>query len=655
MKSVRFFIATLVLALAWLPGASAAQPSDAAVRSTVVAALASTAQAQGFFGSVRAWFGGESPEQELLPPDEAFKVSVEARDADTLIATFTAADGYYLYRDRIGFDLKGTPEVAIGNIQLPVGGLKDDPTFGQVQVYYGSVPVPITLNRVAGHMSEPLSIRVSYQGCNDPTGVCYPPMQTTLSVPLVKAVGSIPSSAGVSVAPSSPLPGGSIAQSTAKVQVSETSLIRDLFAQDNAWALVAAFFGFGLVLAFTPCMLPMIPILSGMIIGQGRSLSRRHAFGLSLVYVLAMAVTYALAGVAAGMAGTMLSAYLQNPWVLGSFAVVFVLLALSMFGFYQLQIPASIQTRLAGAANRSPGGKILSVFVMGVLSAVIIGPCVAAPLAGALLYIGQTGDVVLGGLALFSLAIGMGVPLLIFGTTAGALLPKAGPWMKSVQHFFGVTMLAVAIYLISPVIPSVIHMSLWAALLIISAMYLKVLDSLPDGSSGFVRFGKGVGVIALVSGLALLIGVLSGNRDVLQPLSGLRGSAGVAAQDVGAPSLQFKKIASLAELEAQVQNANGRYVMLDFWADWCISCIEMERFTFTDDQVKKRLKDVVLLKADVTANNADDQALLKRFGLFGPPGIIFFDKEGAEIDFQVIGYQAPKKFLRSLDLIMAAP
>src|SRR5690606_34727963 len=365
----------------------------------------------------------------------------------------------------------------------------------------------------------------------------------------------------------------------------------------------------------TPCMLPMIPILSGLIAGHSPALSRRHAFGLSLVYVLAMALTYALAGVAAGLAGTMLTAYLQNPWVLGSFAGVFVLLALSMFGFYQLQMPSFIQGKLFGLANRTRGGKTISVGLMGALSAIIVGPCVAAPLAGALLYIGQTGDVALGGLALFSLAIGMGVPLLIFGTTAGALLPKAGPWMKFVQHFFGVTMLAVAIYLISPVIPAVVHMSLWAVLLIISAMYLRALDPLPDGSPGFVRLGKGIGVIALVSGLALLIGVLSGGRDVLQPLDGLRGPGAAASQNIGSPEMQFKKVTSLADLESEVQAAEGRYVMLDFWADWCIACKDMERFTFTDAQVRERLKDVVLLKADVTANNADHQALLKRFEL----------------------------------------
>ncbi|MBC2770987.1 protein-disulfide reductase DsbD [Pusillimonas minor] len=647
---MRFLIAMLVLALAWLPGVSSAQFSEMPAESTGITESVSASSDSGILGPMRSWFGGENSDQELLPPDEAFKVSVRARDADTLVATLTAADGYYLYRDRIAFALQASSSAAIKNVALPQGKLKDDPTFGHVEVYYGSVQIPITLNRLSGSISDPLILQASYQGCNDPTGVCYPPINKTLSVVLVEAAQTSAASEGANVAQAQASSG--IPRSTAKVQVSEKSLVRDLFAQDNAWALIATFFGFGLVLAFTPCMLPMIPILSGMIIGQGRSLSRRQAFGLSLVYVMAMAITYALAGVAAGLAGTMLSAYLQNPWVLGSFALIFVLLALSMFGFYQLQIPASIQSRLAGAANRSAGGKVLSVSVMGVLSAVIVGPCVAAPLAGALLYIGQTGDVVLGGLALFSLAIGMGVPLLIFGTTAGALLPKAGSWMKSVQHFFGVTMLAVAIYLISPVIPSVVHMSLWAALLIISAMYLKALDPLPDGSAGFVRLGKGVGVIALSSGLALLIGVLSGGRDVLQPLRSLSGPGAAAMQDIGSTELQFKKVTSLADLESQLQGAEGRYVMLDFWADWCISCKEMERFTFTDAQVRKRLKDVVLLKADVTANDAEDQALLKRFGLFGPPGIIFFDRQGAEIDFQVIGFQAPQKFLRSLDSVM---
>lgn len=647
MKAVRLIVVALTLLLTGLAGFSHAY-AVGSVPAASVAPTFATASSGGVLDSLRGLFGGASKEQELLPPEAAFQVVVSVQNRDTLVATLTAAQGYYLYRDRIAFHIENSQDATIAEVSLPQGKLKDDPTFGPVEVYYNSIAAVITLNRPTSDAPESVRLRASFQGCNDPTGVCYPPMEQTLTIPLADSAALAASTQPAVEQQSND--GSTASSQSAKKPVSDTSLVRELFAQGNTWALLAAFFGFGLVLAFTPCMLPMIPILSGMIIGQGGELSRRHAFGLSLVYVLAMAVTYALAGVAAGLAGTMLAAYLQNPWVLGSFAAVFVLLALSMFGFYQLQMPASIQTRLAGAANRRGGGKVVSVFLMGVLSAIIVGPCVAAPLAGALLYIGQTEDVVLGGLALFTMAIGMGVPLLVFGTTAGALLPKAGPWMKSVQHFFGVTMLAVAIYLISPVVPAVVYMILWAVLLIISAMYLKALDPLPVSSPGAVRFGKGVGIIALTLGLAIFVGALSGSRDILQPLSAFAGPSLSIDQKGSDGTLQFQKITSLADLDAQLQAANGRYVMLDFWADWCVSCKEMELFTFTDSKVRARLKDVILLKADVTANNAADQALLKRFGLFGPPGIIFFDRQGEEIDLQVVGFQSAKKFLRSLDI-----
>ncbi|MGH8832016.1 MAG: protein-disulfide reductase DsbD, partial [Polaromonas sp.] len=392
------------------------------------------------------------------------------------------------------------------------------------------------------------------------------------------------------------------------------------------------------------CMLPMMPILSGIIVGHGQLMTRGHALGLSSVYVLGMALTYAAAGVAAGLAGSLLSAYLQSPWVLGSFAAIFVLLALSMFGLYELQLPSSLQSRLAGAGGRVQGGRVAGVFLMGVLSAVIVGPCVAAPLAGALLYISQTRDVVLGGVALFSMALGMGVPLLAVGATAGALLPKAGAWTESVKRVFGVTMLAVAIYLVSPVIPAVVQQLLWAALLILPAIYLHALDPLPADAPGHRRLFKGVGVMALVTGIALLIGALSGGRDLLQPLAGLRNATVQASGE-----LSFQPVKSVADLEARLQAARGRHVMLDFWAEWCVSCKEMDRFTFGDPQVQARLKDVLLLRADVTANSAEDQALLQRFNLFGPPGIVFFDKQGKEVAFRVIGYQPPQQFLASLN------
>lgn len=621
---ILFWLLLIVSSVAQAAGGAgytnAAASSDKPQQITITSAMS-------VLGSLAGWFGKSPSTPDLLPPDQAFQVTVKAQDADTLVATLTPAKDYYLYRSRIKFSVENTPDISIVSVLLPRGEMKDDLTFGDEEVYYRPAQALIKLKRSADS-PESVTLRAGFQGCNLPSGVCYPPIEKTLTVAL---------------AHSGPPPGG----------LSEATVIQHLFVQESSWTLIAAFFGFGLVLAFTPCMLPMIPILSGIIVGQGRHVTRRRSFGLSLVYVLAMAVTYALAGVAAGLAGTLLSAYLQSPWVLGGFATIFVLLALSMFGLYELQLPASWQSRLASASNRKTGGEIIGVFLMGVLSAVIVGPCVAAPLAGALLYIGQTQDVALGGVALFSLAIGMGTPLLIFGTAAGALLPRAGAWMTSVQRFFGVMMLAVAIYLISPVIPALVHILLWAALLIGCAMHLSAIDALPTDSPGYRRLGKGIGVMALVAGIALLIGALSGNRDILQPLAGWRSAGAQASAPSGNDEIIFQPLHNIVGLEAQLQAAKGRYAMLDFWAQWCVSCKEMDRFTFTDPQVKRRLKDVVLLRADVTANNADDRALLKRFHLFGPPGMIFFDRQGQEIDFQVIGFQPPKKFLASLNNVLS--
>lgn len=647
MNVIRLIASALLLISSLAYGSSHALNDNTQLDSSSQQA-STQSSSKSLLKSITGLFERSPSKPSLLPPEQAFQISVKAKDFNTLVATLTPAKDYYLYRSQISFSIPDSPGITIASTLLPPGKLKDDSIFGRVEVYFGPIEAIITLNRPDdGSAQLSLPLDAHYQGCNEPLGICYPPYDTSLTVPLsqVKApVSSTPIEPALQVAATD-----NISKSSRSIPISETGIIRNLFAQDNTWALVAAFFGFGLILAFTPCMLPMIPILSGIIVGQGHPTSRRQAFTLSLVYVLAMAMTYTLAGVAAGLAGTMLSIYLQNPWVLGSFAVVFVLLSLSMFGFYQLQLPSSIQSRLTSTLNRSAGGQLFGVFIMGVLSAVIVGPCVAAPLAGALLYIGQTGDAVIGGIALFSLAIGMGVPLLIFGTTAGAFLPKAGPWMQSVQHFFGVTMLAVAIYLISPVIPDIIHLLLWAALLIISAMYLKAIDPLPVHATGYARFAKGIGIIALTVGLALLAGALAGGRDVLQPLAIFQETSSSNLAGEQTADLTFKPVKSLAELESQLNATDGRYVMLDFWAEWCISCKEMERFTLSNSAVKNRLQDVILLKADVTANNADDQALLKRFGLFGPPGIIFFDREGKEIDFQVIGFQSASRFLKSLD------
>ncbi|MBU1690526.1 MAG: protein-disulfide reductase DsbD [Gammaproteobacteria bacterium] len=583
-------------------------------------------------------------QDEFLPVDQAFKLAVKAIDKDSLQASFTIADNYYLYRDKIKFSLKGGG-ASIDGVTLPRGEIKSDPNFGDTEVYHQSFQATIKLKHEGG--GDPaVSLVATYQGCSE-KGICYPPVQKVIALTMPTAAA-----ASAEAAQQSATVAGAETSATSKpveAQGNESSRIGALFKGGSFWLIMASFFGFGLLLALTPCVFPMIPILSGIIVGQGHALTKSRALGLSVAYVLGMALTYAAVGVAAGMSGTLLSSALQNPWVLGGFAMIFVVLAFSMFGFYELQMPGFIQNRFNDASNRVKGGSTAGVFVMGALSAVIVGPCVAAPLAGALLYIGQTGDVVLGGSALFFLALGMGAPLLLVGVSAGALLPKAGAWMEAVKSFFGVLLLGMAIWLISPVISSAVHMLLWAGLLIVSAIYLRAIDPLPHPASGFAKFWKGVGVVALIVGVALLIGVLSGNRDMLQPLSGLRTEAKAA----GVESLKFERVKSVAELESRLNQANGKIVMLDFYADWCVSCKELERFTFGDAKVQAKLRDAVLLQVDVTANNEEDKALLKKFGLFGPPGIIFFDKSGKELgDARVIGYEPPEKFIVILDAII---
>jgi thiol:disulfide interchange protein DsbD len=389
----------------------------------------------------------------------------------------------------------------------------------------------------------------------------------------------------------------------------------------------------------------MIPILSGIIVGEGRQATRGRATLVSLAYVLGMAVTYTAIGIAAAFSGNLFSAALQNAWVLGAFAAVFVVLALSMFGLYELRLPSVWQARLTEASNRLGGGHWGAVVLMGVLSAAIVSPCVVAPLAGALLYIGQTRDAVLGGAARFSMAIGMGVPLVLVGVSEGVLLPRAGQWMHAVRQFFGVLLLAVAIWIIAPVIPVAVQMLLWAALLIGSGVFLGALELFPPGASGLRRLAKAVGILALLAGAAQAIGALSGARDPLRPLAALFAQSPES-------SLRFETVKTLADLDARLKTTD-KAVMLDFYADWCVSCKEMERFTFSDPHVQARLTGMTLLRADVTANSAEDKALLKRYRLFGPPGIVFFDAGGREIEgLRVIGYQSPETFIKSLDLAL---
>ncbi|HEX5539621.1 MAG TPA: protein-disulfide reductase DsbD, partial [Methylophilaceae bacterium] len=556
---------------------------------------------------------------KFLPPDQAFKLNITARDQQTLEASFIVAPGHYLYRDRIKFALEKPAGASIAKVELPEGEIKQDPNFGATEVYHHDLQAVLKLVGVSG---DRVSVAATYQGCSE-KGLCYAPIHKTLTVDL-----------------SNPGARASVSAVNSGSGAQATSLLKN----GELWLIVVSFFGFGLLLSLTPCVLPMIPILSSIIVGSKQQ-GRLHSFNLSFAYTLGMALTYTMIGIAAGLSGQLLSVALQNAWVLAAAALVFVLLALSMFGFYELRLPGQFENRVASASNRFKGGRLIGVFTMGALSALIVSPCVAAPLAGALLYISQTHNVVLGGMALFALAMGMGVPLLLIGASAGTLLPKAGPWMDAVHNFFGVVMLAVAVWLISPVLPASLVLALWAALLIIPAVYLHALDSLPALAGPWHRFWKGVGVMLLVAGIALLTGALAGSESPLQPLAGLRSTNPPAHVS----SLPFTRVKNLQELDNRIQAAKGKPVMLDFYADWCVACKEYERNTFSDPRVGQRLQDIVLLQADVTENSAADLALLQRFHLFGPPGIIFFDGSGKENPEKIIGYKNADEFLAILN------
>jgi len=551
---------------------------------------------------------------DLLEPEKAFRFSARVLDEQAIEVHFAIADGYYLYRERFKFGVDGNPAIRLGAAELPRGIPHKDEFFGAMEIYRKQVAI-----RIPVEGSGRFELKVTSQGCAD-VGVCYVPMD---------------SSAWLDVS------AGSAASPRLSIFASDTDIAR-LF-EGSVLLVLASFLAFGLLLAFTPCVLPMVPILSSIIAGEGRRIGKLQALVLSGAYVLGMALAYAVAGVAAGFSGSLIAAALQNAWVLGAFALVFVILALSMFGLYELRLPGFIHHRLHGAHAALKGGRVASVAAMGVFSAIIVSPCIAAPLAGALLYISQTRDVLLGGSALFVMALGMGIPLMVVGVSEGALLPKAGPWMEGVRRFFGVLLLAVAVYIASPILPVVVQMLAWAALLIGSGVFLRALDPLPTAATGWWRVWKGVAVIALVVGIAMLVGALAGSRDPLRPLAGVLGET-----QPELPGTPWTRVVSVADLDEKVKAA-GRPVMLDFYADWCVSCKEMERFTFSDPRVRREMEGMLLLQADVTKNTEADKALLKRFSLFGPPGIIFFDAQGREIPgLRVIGYQNADRFLKTL-------
>lgn len=607
------------------------------------AAATTGTQPGGLLGSIVDKPGLLATDDDFLEPDVAFQADVYAESGNQVRVHWVIAEGYYLYRDKLSIKVAEPADIKISQTEIPPGDTKHDEFFGDVQVFHHEASALLTLDRPDQDPRE-ITLQIGYQGCAE-AGICYPPIKKTLSVMLEAGATSANTTAAPPAAKQA-------AQATANTEpLSEQDSIAKRLAEGNIWATLVAFFGFGLLLAFTPCVFPMIPILSSIIVGQGDRMTARHGFVLSTVYVLAMAATYTVAGVIAGLFGENLQAAFQNPWILSTFAAVFVLLSLSMFGFYELQMPAALQGRLTEISNRQKGGNLLGVAVMGFLSALIVGPCVAAPLAGALIFIGQTGDAVLGGLALFALSLGMGAPLIAIGTGAGKLLPRAGAWMDAVKAVFGVMLLAVAIWMLERILPAVVTLLLWSALLIISAVYLGAWSTLPADASGWRKLWKGTGLILFIYGVLLLIGAVGGASDPLRPLQPFEGGAIQGSTATTQEHLPFVSIKTGDDLQRELDaaRAQGKPVMLDFYADWCVSCKEMEKYTFADTRVRQALDNYRLLQADVTANDEADKALLKRFNLFGPPGIIFWDASGNERKaLQLVGFKPADAFLEHL-------
>lgn len=603
--------------------------------------------------------------QDFLAPEKAFAMQARMVDGKTLAVRYDIASKYYMYQERFEFELRNAP-FELPAIILPPGEVKYDPTFEKnMALYFGSVEFGVTLPAWPQQLQPAvITLMVISQGCAE-AGLCYPPMDSAVQLlwdneayrivqqqPIVDI--DRPLQQAAALASSLPVNGATQTSSSWQGLLSggDDRGIAGALASSALWQIVLLFFALGALLAFTPCVLPMIPILSVLIVGQGNQVSRLRGLSLAAAYVLGMSVIYTLLGVLAGISGAGLAAWLQTPWVLSIFALLLVLFGLAMFDVIRVEMPQSVQTKLSSTASEFKGGRLWAALIMGAVSALIVGPCVAAPLAGALLYISQSGDWVLGGTALFAMAWGMGLPLLIVGASAGSLLPKAGPWMDGVKAFFGVLLFATAWWMLSPVLPDWVGVLGWIALAALSAVLLGAFERLPDGIALGAAIRKALGLLLALAAVIWLVGLASGGRSLLQPLQHLivTGNTVQSANSVGKPT--FELVASVAELDQRLATST-KPVMLDFYADWCVSCKEMELFTFSDPSVAQKMSQMLLLKADVTANNANDRALLKRFSLFGPPGIIFFEAGGREIQsIRVVGFQDAKQFGAVLDDVL---
>jgi thiol:disulfide interchange protein DsbD len=576
---------------------------------------------------------------DFLPVDEVFIPALTALDGNTVELGLRVLPGYYLYRDKITVQTS-SDRVQLGQLELPAGEKKFDEWFGEMQVFHQDVFAVLPIARATPEAMD-LELQIAYQGCAD-GGICYPPVTKTMQV-------SLPAAATVSALQ---LPA---AGTRSDPPVSEQAMLARVITQSGLWAAAGVFFLAGLGLAFTPCVLPMVPILSGIIAGEGDNVSSGRGFALALSYVMGMSLVYTAAGVVAAAAGLQMQAAFNQPWVLILFSSLFVVLALGMFGLFDLQMPSAIQSRLAGISGTQKSGTAIGAFVMGALSSLVVTACVAPALIAALTVMAQTGDMLRGGTALFAMSLGMGAPLLLVGAAQGKFLPKAGAWMVAVKNAFGFMMLALAIWMLSRILPDSVTLALWAVLIFMGGVFLGGLTTLDAQASGVRKLGKGFGLLAVLYGAVLLLGALAGGHSLLKPLAGL--NAGNANGSAAEHKLAFRRIKTVGDLDREVAMAaaGGNSAMLDFYADWCVSCIEMEKYTFTDPAVQAALANTVMLQADVTANDAEDQQLLQRFGVFGPPTIIFFGSDGLQRNgYEVVGYMKAEKFAEHVRAAVAA-
>lgn len=583
----------------------------------------------------------------FLQPDEAFKPSVKIVDSKTVGVEIILGDQIYIYADKLKVE-DADPKDGIDFASITMAKPIDHE--GE-KVFESSPEIRILLSKSSNISGEQtLKVKLSYQGCSA-AGLCYEPMESILEVSVDADALSAGSASGSSILKASAVETAStaeVAEPKQETKVSETDQIAQVIQGGSLWFILLSFFGFGLLLALTPCVFPMIPIISSVIVSQGAGLGTKRAFWLSVVYVLSMAVAYTIAGILAGLFGANLQAAFQTPWIITLFALVFVVLAMSMFDLFELQIPNAIQSKITKVSGSQNG--IIGIAIMGFLSALIVGPCVAAPLAGALIYIGQTGDALLGGAALFALSIGMGVPLVAIGTSAGKFMPRPGAWMDSVKSIFGVMLIGVSIWMISRIIDENISMMLWGALAVFVAINIGALEPIRGRC---IRCGrankKALGIIILLYGMSLLLGGMSGAKNPLHPLDPFLPNKEAQASVIEAKHKTFEKITSIEELDAILAENKGKKVMVDFYADWCSACKELEEKTFSNDEVKTAMDNYVLVQVDLTANDDAAKAISTKYGIFGPPAILFFDESGERVkSSDIVGFKEPQEFLKYL-------